>query len=509
MKLPRLVSSDQPAALIESDALILGVVPGPDSAPKIVGDVLGESHTLWLEQAAAALGNTGSRDECTVLPAPEGCLSATVVLIGLGSAELTPECLRHAAGGATRGAGPVAHVAMALPAGDASSAQAIVEGALLGGHRVAAKKKPSKDPEWTTLTIVGASDDGALQAGLVVAESVCWVRDLVNTPPNELYPESFHAEVSAAMKGLPVEIEVLDEDQLADGGFGGIVGVGGGSTRPPRLVVLRYRPADALGHVALVGKGITFDSGGLSLKPAASMVGMKYDMTGAATVSGAMRAIASLKAPVAVTAWLCLAENMPSGSAQRPGDVITIRGGTTVEVLNTDAEGRLVLADGLQAASEEFPDLIIDVATLTGAARIALGERYAGLMGDSPATTLLEQAAETAGELVWTMPLPQELRKGLNSDVADIANVATGSSLGGMLVAGLFLKEFVGPRPGQSSDNDDAAKIPWAHLDIAGPASNTGSAYGYTPKGPTGATTRALISLLMGIDSGGIATLTK
>lgn len=509
VKLPRLVSSDQPAALIESDALIVGVAPGPDNTLTIVGDVLGDAHRLWLERAAATMGNRGGRDDCTVLPAPEGCQSATVVLVGLGDGEVTTARLRYAAGNAARAAGPVSHVTIALPAVDSAAAQAVTEGALLGGYRVTAKKKPSEDPEWSTLTVVGARDDAALHAGLVVAESVFWVRDLVNTPPNELYPESFYAEVSAAMKGLPVEIEVFDEHQLAEGGFGGIVGVGGGSTRPPRLVALRYRPDDAIGHIALVGKGITFDSGGLSLKPAAAMVGMKYDMTGAATVSGVMRAVASLSAPVALTVWLCLAENMPSGSAQRPGDVITIRGGTTVEVLNTDAEGRLVLADGLQAASEEFPDLIIDVATLTGAARIALGERYAGLMGDSPATALLEQAAQSAGELVWTMPLPDELRKGLNSDVADIANVATGSSLGGMLVAGLFLKEFVGPRPGQSPDDDSATTIPWAHLDIAGPASNTAGAYGYTPKGPTGATTRALISLLVGIDPDGIATLAE
>jgi leucyl aminopeptidase len=509
VKLPRLASSDQPAALIDCDALIVGVTPGAEDTLLVVGDVLGEAHAHWLQQAAAALGNSGSSDDCTVLPAPEGVLATTVVVVGLGRDEFTPATLRHAAGSATRQASSSEHIAVALPAFDSAAAQAVVEGALLGGYQFTANKKPSQEPTWSTLTIVGARDEGALQAGVVVAESVWWVRDLVNTPPNELYPESFQAQVTDTLKDLPIDIEVFDEDQLVEGGFGGIVGVGGGSTRPPRLVALRYRPEDATGHIALVGKGITFDSGGLSLKPAASMLGMKYDMTGAATVSGVMRAVASLKAPVAVTAWLCLAENMPSGSAQRPGDVISIRGGTTVEVLNTDAEGRLVLADGLQAASEEHPDLIIDVATLTGAARIALGERYAGLMGDAPATALVEKAAQSSGELVWTMPLPEELRKGLNSDVADIANVATGSSLGGMLVAGLFLQEFVGPRATQPGDDTEASRIPWAHLDIAGPASNTLGAYGYTPKGPTGATTRALISLLMGIDQDGIGTLSR
>lgn len=508
MNLPRVVSDTQSATLIECDALVVGLTPGPGGEPTLMGDVLGDSDAAWLEAAATALGKKGSPDEATVLPAPAGCRASTIILAGLGRDEPTPSSLRHAAGNAARAAGAVSHIAIALPAADDASTQALVEGALMGGYRVSSKKKPSDDPEWSTLTLVGTHGAHALQAGAVIAESVYLVRDLVHTPPNELYPESFAARVASALEDLPVRIDVLDEHQLAEGGFGGILGVGQGSTRPPRLVTLRYQPAGATAHIALVGKGITFDSGGLSLKPAASMVGMKYDMTGAATVAGVMQAVASLKARVAVTAWLCLAENMPSGSAQRPGDVITVHGGKTVEVLNTDAEGRLVLADGLHAASEEFPDLIVDVATLTGAARIALGERYAGLMGDQSATTLVEHAAREVGELVWTMPLPEELRKGLNSDVADIANVATGNSLGGMLVAGLFLKEFVGPRAGQADDDADSApKIPWAHLDIAGPASNTGVAYGYTPKGPTGATTRSLVNLLMGMNSDAKATL--
>jgi leucyl aminopeptidase len=231
----------------------------------------------------------------------------------------------------------------------------------------------------------------------------------------------------------------------------------------------------------LVGKGITFDTGGLSLKPAESMVGMKYDMTGAATCFQSVMAIAKLGLPIKVTGWLCLAENMPSGTAQRPDDVIRIRNGKTVEVLNTDAEGRLVLADGLSAAAEEKPDLIVDVATLTGAATIALGNRYAGLMGESSAVNDLEAAAKLAGELLWPMPLPEELRTILNSDVADIANVKIGNRAGGMLVGGQFLREFV------------PLEIPWAHLDIAGPAANAGSAYGYTPKGATGTMVRTLV----------------
>jgi leucyl aminopeptidase len=240
-----------------------------------------------------------------------------------------------------------------------------------------------------------------------------------------------------------------------------------------------------------VGKGITFDSGGLSLKPANSMVGMKYDMTGAAVVSAATLAAAELGGDTQVTAWVCLAENMPSGSASRPNDVITIKGGTTVEILNTDAEGRLVLADGLQAASAEDPDLIIDVATLTGAARVALGERYAGLMGSENAVSLVVDSAAAVGELVWPMPLPEELRELLRSDVADIANAKPGNTLGGMLLAGLFLREFVGKTP-------EGEQIPWAHLDIAGPAENSSKAWGYTPKGPTGAITRTILDIVSG-----------
>jgi leucyl aminopeptidase len=308
-------------------------------------------------------------------------------------------------------------------------------------------------------------------------------------PPNEIYPGSFVKQVTAAVKNLPIKMTVWDEKALSKDGFGGILAVGMGSSRPPRLVKIVYQPKGAKKHLALVGKGITFDTGGLSLKPAEAMVGMKYDMTGAATCFQSVLAIAKLGLPIKVTGWLCLAENMPSGTAQRPDDVIQIRNGKTVEVLNTDAEGRLVLADGLSAASEEKPDLIVDVATLTGAATIALGNRYAGLMGENSAVRSLEAAAKVAGELLWPMPLPEELRTILNSDVADIANVKIGNRAGGMLVGGQFLREFV------------PLEIPWAHLDIAGPAANDGNAYGYTPKGATGTMVRTLVATAQSMSS--------
>jgi leucyl aminopeptidase len=243
-----------------------------------------------------------------------------------------------------------------------------------------------------------------------------------------------------------------------------------------------------------VGKGITFDTGGLAVKPLGGMLGMKYDMTGAATVFGAIQAIAALNLPIKVSAYLCLAENMPSGSAMRPGDVFKARNGKTVEVTNPDAEGRLILADGLSLASEEEPDLIVDVATLTGAARIALGIRYAGLMGSAAGTNILEQAAENAGELVWTMPLAKELRAALESPVADLQNSKVGSTAGGMIVGGHFISEFIGTKK-------DGSTLEWAHLDIAGPADNEGGAYGYTPKGPTGVMVRTLVALAEGMSA--------
>lgn len=331
-----------------------------------------------------------------------------------------------------------------------------------------------------------------------IATATHTIRDLVNTPPADLFPESFAAiAVELAAHTPAVTVTVLAEEELLAGGFGGILGVGQGSPRGPRLVKLEYSPPTPevgslpLKHLALVGKGITFDSGGLSLKPPASMIGMKYDMTGAATVLAAVLAAATLGAPVRLTGWLCLAENMPSGTASRPGDVLRIRGGKTVEYLNTDAEGRLVLADGIVAASEENPDAIVDVATLTGAVRIALGTRYCAVMGQSALVNSLLSIAGDTGEAMWQLPLPAELRQLLNSDIADIANIKPGNVAAGSLIAGVFLNEFVGSHTADGK----TTKIPWAHLDIAGTANNDGAGYGYTGKGPTAITVRTLIAL--------------
>ena len=488
--------ADSSPDTLDVDTLILGVT-GTSDLQLASATPLAEDVASALLGWAKTLGQTTEADSAKKLPAPTQLGATNVVLVGLGSDPLTPDALRYAAGVAARVAGDASRIGFSLPATTQDELDAIIEGALLGAHTP--KKVTSKgDDKERHLLVHTVLANPSTDRATSVAHSVAWVRDLVQEPPNLLYPETLVERVTEFAAAAPVEVEVFDQSALLEGGFGGILGVGGGSERPPRLVALRYRPDSPAGHIALVGKGITFDSGGLSLKPPGSMVGMKYDMTGAATVAGAVITAARLGSPTAITGWLCLAENMPSGSALRPNDVITIRGGKTVEVLNTDAEGRLVMADGLVRASEDAPDLIIDVATLTGAARVALGERYSALMGADAAVEAVTRAATQAGEQVWRLPLARELRSLLDSDVADIANAKPGNSLGGTLLAGLFLEEFVGV-----VDSADASsrKIPWAHIDIAGPASNSSGPYGYTPKGATGVLVRTLIALLTAGDS--------
>ena len=496
MPLSSLEYSTVPASDIDTDALVLGVAPGPDG-PQLVG-VEGFEE---LVSALPALGATGAAD--TLLRVPSPVRAGVVVLVGLGSAEPSDTVLRAAAGLAIRSLAGVASVALALPLGADGSAAAVAEGAALGAYSFTAFRSSTVDSvkapveHVVLLATDDSGDDAVLERALVIGRAVAEVKDLVNTPPSHLYPQTLADAVETGVEGLPLEVTVWDEEALAADGFGGILGVGSGSSRPPRLVKVAYSPEGASRHLALVGKGITFDSGGLSLKPPVSMIGMKYDMTGAATVYAVVRAVAELRLPVRVTAWLCIAENLPSGTAIRPDDVLTIRGGKTVEVLNTDAEGRLVLADGIVAASEEQPDAIIDVATLTGAATVALGNRYVGAMGDDALIATVLEAASNAGETFWHMPLPAELRPLLNSDIADLANVKPGNTAGGMLIAAHFLREFVGRR----GEGDDATTIPWVHLDIAGPANNSGAAYGFTGGGPTGVTVRALVTLAEGFAS--------
>jgi leucyl aminopeptidase len=488
MTTPSLSVVDMPAQTIDADVLVLGVRSGEDG-PSLVSELAALDP---VRSALAAIGVTGARDELTRLPV-EGIAASSIALVGLGKGEPSVDDLRSAAGTAARQLLGVESIAFALPVADEDAVLAVLEGAAVGAYSYLDSKGRSKDKaKRPASSIIVASDltvPAAIRKAEAIAEAMGLVRDLVNMPPGSLYPETFANAAIDALREVPVEVTVLAQDELEAEGFGGILGVGRGSTRGPRLVRLDYTPSGATAHLALVGKGITFDSGGLSLKPAASMVGMKYDMAGAASVLGTILAAARLQLPVRLSGWLCLAENMPSGEAMRPNDVITIRGGTTVEVLNTDAEGRLVLADGLVAASETSPDAIIDIATLTGAAIVALGNRYSGVMGSDALVADVCTAATKVGDRFWPMPLPEELRSGLNSDIADIANARIGNSAGGMLLAGVFLKEFVG------TSDDGARTIPWAHIDIAGTANNSGSGFGFTGKGASGIGVRALLEL--------------
>ncbi|PXA67559.1 leucyl aminopeptidase [Cryobacterium arcticum] len=488
MTVPRVSVTAQPALESTADVLVIGAVQGKDG-PTLFAAPGFEQIAAQLE----AVGVSGAKDQ-VVRFAPVVGTAAGIAVVGLGSV-VTTDSLRYAAGSAVRQLTGASTLAIAFPLTDADQAAAVLEGAALGGYAFTTYRKASLATTKLSAGVITVHTDQADEDDVdradIVAGAVSLVKDLVNTPPLDLYPESLAALAAAAAEGLPVTLTVWDEEQLAADGFGGIAGVGQGSTRPPRLVKVSYDPVEAMKHLALVGKGITFDTGGLSLKPPASMVGMKYDMTGAATVLAVTLAAARLRLPVRLTAWLCIAENMPSGSAIRPNDVLSIRGGRTVEVLNTDAEGRLVLADGLVAAGEENPDAIVDVATLTGAAVVALGTRYSAVLGDDDLVAHVLAASKAEGELAWPMPMPEELRALLNSDVADIANAKIGNTGGGALLAAVFLREFIGT----VGEGAEERAIPWAHLDIAGSAQLVGGGLGFTAPGPTGVTVRTLLRL--------------
>jgi leucyl aminopeptidase len=486
---PALLTSEQTAA--ETDADVLVVATRPAASGDGV-EVLTEGTALpgpvadALTPALHALGVAGSADETTRLLSPPGVRARTVLAVGIGRRNPEdPETLRRAAGAAARALGGAGSAVLALPHTTGEQVGAAAEGALMGAYSFTAFRSTpgtAKPPLGTV--IVPASGDGGpwLDRARVVTAAVRRARDWINTPPADLTPEVFADQITAAAAAVGVEVEVLDEVALAHAGYGGIIGVGRGSANPPRLVRLAYRATQAPRHLAVVGKGITFDSGGLSLKPAEGMIGMKTDMSGAAAAVAAVLAAAELQLPIAMTVYAALAENMPSGTASRPQDVLRMYGGRTVEVLNTDAEGRLVMADALARASEDSPDLLVDIATLTGACTVALGNRVAGLItDDADAAEQVRAAADAAGEQVWALPIPEEMRAKLDSAVADLANV--GNRFGGALQAAAFLREFV------------PSDVPWAHLDIAGPARNPDTAYGYTPKGGTGFGVRTLVAL--------------
>jgi leucyl aminopeptidase len=475
----RLAAGATPAA-----TLVLPVTPeGPP------GGVPGVSEVLAAECAALCdrVTDPGAGGQVQVLPRPLG-QPRRVLLAGVGDGD---EAGWRAAGAAVARAGvrdPSLTVGLPAETG-AEVVRGLATGLLLGSYRFRlGSDDPATAPRLRRVTL--AVDDPQrlqpdLDAAQVVAETTCLARDLTNMPSMRKNPAWFARQVEKAAEGQPgVTVRVRGVDELRDGGFGGILAVGGGSASPPRLVELSWRPRGAATHVVLVGKGITFDTGGLSIKPANAMTLMRKDMGGAAAVVAATLGAARLQVPVRVTALAPLAENMVSGSAMRPGDVVRHWGGRTSEVRNTDAEGRLVLADALAYAVDRLrPDVLVDVATLTGANVVALGRRTGALYSDDDAlAAALAQAAADAGEQVWRMPLPDDYVDSVRSDLADLNNAPNGSA--GSVLAALYLREFVG-----------AARDRWAHIDMSAP-SWADRDDGELSKGATGWGVRTLLRWL-------------
>ena len=487
--------------IVKDEILVVGLANKSTKGSKSTALSI-ESGDLALDNKALLatlqdLGATGKAEEIIKLP---GNSTRLIVFTGLGKASPTydNEVLRRAAGSAARAIAGNSSATFSLPAKNAQAIGAIAEGAGLGNYLFDRFRGSSKSEQKTPLKSITIHSElakksdvkDAIHKAEIIATYTHLVRDLINTPPSHLTPETFCDAITQAVKkaggaSTGLKVSVMTDSQLKSKGYGGIFAVGQGSSNPPRLLQLSYSPKGAKKKFAYVGKGITFDSGGLALKPAKGMEAMKSDMSGAAAVCAATIAIALLKVPIAIEAYAPLAENMVSDTATRPSDVISIYGGKTVEVINPDAEGRLILADALVKAQEgKDLDGIVDVATLTGAQVVALGTRTSAVMTNN--TEFSEKflvSTKKTGEAFWPMPLPIELRASLDSPVADLANI--GERMGGMLVAGLFLKDFV------------ADELPWLHLDIAGPAYNESAAHGYTPVGGTGIALRSLVQLAL------------
>ncbi|WP_442891617.1 leucyl aminopeptidase [Dietzia sp.] len=474
----------------------VGIIGTKDSL-EVVAPSLDATAKDAIASAARALEASSSVGKVTTLPVSAEGVPPVVIAAGLGEtlSAVTREDVRQAAGSAARTArGRDGAVVFDLaPEVDGASATGEVAiGAGLGGYvplKVTAEGEGDEPAQAPEFRIVGARAE-EIERATIIAESVGAARTFVNTPPNLLYPESFADRAVALAETHGLTAEVLDADALRDGGFGGISGVGQGSSRGPRLVRLSYSAGADAPKVALVGKGITFDTGGISLKPAAGMEAMTMDMGGAAAVIGTVIAAARLGVSANVTATVPMAENMPGGASYRPGDVLTMYGGKTVEITNTDAEGRLILADAIVRAAEDEPDYLIDTATLTGAQMVALGLRTPGVMGTDEFRDRVSALSAEVGENGWPIPLAEDLREGLDSKVADMVNSAS-ARWGGMIVAGLFLREFV------------PAGLPWAHIDVAGPAFNTGSGWGYNPAGATGVPVRTMLAVIEDIAANG------
>jgi leucyl aminopeptidase len=475
---------------VEADVLVLPMFEGPEPGPG-VRDV----KEIDLLQAYKDAKLTGKRGESLRVPSLDAVAANGILLLGVGKkADATPDTLRRAIGKVAPSLAKQRRVATTLPqvlprAGDAAL-QATAEGLLLGSYRFDRYKSNANGSapalEQVTILSSGRADGrGAkrtLDRAQVIAESVEWARDMVNTPALEATPDYLAREAQRMAKETGLRVKIWKKAELERGGMGGILGVGRGSANEPRMIELEYNGAGRAAPIGISGKGITFDSGGLSLKDPKNMETMKCDMAGAAAMLATMRTIALLKPRVNVIAAIPSSENLPSGSSIRPGDVLRHRGGKTSEVMNTDAEGRLVLADALSYLTEKNPRVIIDAATLTGACMVALGDQITGVMGnDGRLIDDIIAAGDRAGEPMWELPLFREYKAQIESNVADVKNI--GERWGGAITAALFLAEFVGD-------------IPWAHLDIAGPAF-TERGGDYTPKGGTGVPVRTMVEYIL------------
>jgi leucyl aminopeptidase len=471
------------------DGTIGALGPGAD----VVDAALDGGLAAFLEET----GFEGRLGDTLAVPTAGRLRAQAAIIVGIGDpSELTVDGLRRAAAAVakkSRKAGSVATTLAQAGAMDgtdidaADAAQAVTEGLVLGGYQYLDYKGDAKPTKLRRVTLLGpttAAVRGAIERGSVIGDAVVWARDLVNRPAKEKSPASMAAAAQRHLRGTGVRVQVLDVAAIRAKRLGGVLGVGQGSQQTPRFLTMTYTPAGARGAaLALVGKGVVFDSGGLSLKSGAGMETMKTDMSGGAAVIAAMSTLAKLGVKHKVHAYVPLVENMPSGTAIRPGDVLKIRNGKTVEVLNTDAEGRLILADALSLACDDGAAAIIDLATLTGACMVALGDKIAGLMANDDAwRDQVQAAADRAGEPVWPLPLPAQYRRLLESEVADLRNISSGS-YGGAITAGLFLEEFV------------TTGTPWAHVDIAGPA-RANSDDGYLVRGGTGFGVRTLVELV-------------
>jgi len=487
----------QPFAAIETDALVSYVFEETDLVQGRIAEIDRAAGGL-LRKLAKSGELTGKMLEFTLVHAPAGLKAARLLLVGVGKREqYSIAALRKVAGAALRHlkARSVKNFAFLVREGHAAeeSAQAIAEGLLAGNFETDKYKTDKKnDKNIETVLLAGSSDaeraaaEKGLSKGRIIAEAQNFTRDLVNEPSNKLTPRILAEKAEAMAKGAGLSVEILDEKKIADLKMGALLSVAQGGPEPPRVVVVTYTPANlkpGAPVIGLVGKAITFDTGGISIKPADGMEKMKYDMAGGATMLGVMRALAALKPSVKVICVVPSSENMPGGKAQKPGDIQTAMSGKTIEVLNTDAEGRLVLADGVHYAKQLGATYLVDAATLTGAIVVALANVNVGVFGsDQPFTDRLLASSKAVGEKMWQMPIDDDYREFIKGTVADIQNIGSGKG-GGAIAGAMFIKEFTGDTP-------------WIHLDIAGTAWND-DAKPWLAKGPTGVALRTLVHLVL------------